>query len=319
MSVAAACCRSDRWRSCRGCSAPWTTPTQHHHRDIKPGNVMLTRNGDIKVMDFGIARAVAISQATMTQANAVMGTAQYLSPEQARGEVVDARSDLYSAGCLMYELLTGRPRSRRARSRWPTSTSASSPPHRRGSTRPCRRCWTHWSSRPWPRTHRTATRAPTSSAPTSSARRPVCRCPPQPPECVPDPGLLRDHRIADPGHRAGHRHGLRQAQPWAWLGIAILLLAVGAAALFLERRVRRRLWSAVTVPNVVGKNIDDAQRILESKGLKLGAQTPQTSDKPEDAVLAQDPEADTQLAEGGRWPSRSRPASSRPRCRRWRA
>ncbi|MEI2642863.1 MAG: protein kinase [Candidatus Nanopelagicales bacterium] len=79
------------------------------HRDIKPGNVMLTRNGDVKVMDFGIARAVADAQATMTQANAVMGTAQYLSPEQARGEVVDARSDLYSAGCLLYELLTGRP------------------------------------------------------------------------------------------------------------------------------------------------------------------------------------------------------------------
>ncbi|MEI2784828.1 MAG: Stk1 family PASTA domain-containing Ser/Thr kinase [Candidatus Nanopelagicales bacterium] len=79
------------------------------HRDIKPGNVMLTRNGDVKVMDFGIARAVADSQATMTQANAVMGTAQYLSPEQARGEVVDARSDLYSAGCLLYELLSGRP------------------------------------------------------------------------------------------------------------------------------------------------------------------------------------------------------------------
>ena len=79
------------------------------HRDIKPGNVMLTRSGDVKVMDFGIARAVADAQATMTQGNAVMGTAQYLSPEQARGEVVDARSDLYSAGCLFYELLTGRP------------------------------------------------------------------------------------------------------------------------------------------------------------------------------------------------------------------
>ena len=79
------------------------------HRDIKPGNVMLTRTGEVKVMDFGIARAVSDAQATMTQTAQVIGTAQYLSPEQARGERVDARSDLYSTGCLLYELLTGRP------------------------------------------------------------------------------------------------------------------------------------------------------------------------------------------------------------------
>ncbi|MBL0706978.1 Stk1 family PASTA domain-containing Ser/Thr kinase [Sinomonas cellulolyticus] len=80
------------------------------HRDIKPANVMLCSTpGEVKVMDFGIARATADSAATMTQTQAVVGTAQYLSPEQAQGEVVDARSDLYSAGCLLYELLTGRP------------------------------------------------------------------------------------------------------------------------------------------------------------------------------------------------------------------
>ena len=79
------------------------------HRDIKPANVMLTPSGGVKVMDFGIARAVADTSATMTQTAAVIGTAQYLSPEQARGETVDARSDIYSAGCLMYELLVGRP------------------------------------------------------------------------------------------------------------------------------------------------------------------------------------------------------------------
>ena len=79
------------------------------HRDIKPANVMITPDGRVKVMDFGIARAIADSAATMTQTQAVIGTAQYLSPEQARGETVDARSDLYSAGCLLYELLTGRP------------------------------------------------------------------------------------------------------------------------------------------------------------------------------------------------------------------
>ncbi|HEX4226470.1 MAG TPA: Stk1 family PASTA domain-containing Ser/Thr kinase [Pseudonocardiaceae bacterium] len=79
------------------------------HRDVKPANVMITKTGAVKVMDFGIARAVADGQAQMTQTAAVIGTAQYLSPEQARGESVDARSDVYAAGCVLFELLTGEP------------------------------------------------------------------------------------------------------------------------------------------------------------------------------------------------------------------
>lgn len=79
------------------------------HRDIKPGNVMITPNGQVKVMDFGIARALASGATTMTQTSAVIGTAQYLSPEQARGEPVDARSDVYAAGCVLFELLCGHP------------------------------------------------------------------------------------------------------------------------------------------------------------------------------------------------------------------
>ncbi|GGM78092.1 serine/threonine protein kinase [Longimycelium tulufanense] len=79
------------------------------HRDVKPANVMITRSGAVKVMDFGIARAVADGQAAVTQTAAVIGTAQYLSPEQARGESVDARSDVYATGCVLFELLTGEP------------------------------------------------------------------------------------------------------------------------------------------------------------------------------------------------------------------
>ncbi len=79
------------------------------HRDIKPGNVMVTAGGHVKVMDFGIARAVSDSSSTVAETTAILGTAAYFSPEQAKGEPVDSRADVYSAGVVLYELLTGRP------------------------------------------------------------------------------------------------------------------------------------------------------------------------------------------------------------------
>jgi serine/threonine protein kinase len=78
------------------------------HRDIKPGNVMITPDEHVKVMDFGIARAVSDSSATVAQTTAILGTASYFSPEQAKGEVVDARTDLYSTAVVLFEMLTGR-------------------------------------------------------------------------------------------------------------------------------------------------------------------------------------------------------------------
>ena len=78
------------------------------HRDIKPGNIMIASNGQVKVMDFGIARAIAESSATIAETSTIVGTAQYFSPEQARGESVDARTDLYSTGIVLFEMLTGQ-------------------------------------------------------------------------------------------------------------------------------------------------------------------------------------------------------------------
>lgn len=79
------------------------------HRDVKPANIMISHDGAVKVMDFGIARAISGPTSTLTKTSSVLGTAQYLSPEQARGESVDARSDLYSAGCVLYEMVAGEP------------------------------------------------------------------------------------------------------------------------------------------------------------------------------------------------------------------
>jgi eukaryotic-like serine/threonine-protein kinase len=80
------------------------------HRDVKPGNVLITRDGDVKVADFGIARAISdSSDQNLTKTGSVMGTATYFSPEQARGANVDPRSDVYSLGCVLYEMIIGRP------------------------------------------------------------------------------------------------------------------------------------------------------------------------------------------------------------------
>jgi eukaryotic-like serine/threonine-protein kinase len=79
------------------------------HRDVKPANIMISHTGAVKVMDFGIARALADGGVSVTQTAAVIGTAQYLSPEQARGDAVDARSDVYALGCVLYEIITGEP------------------------------------------------------------------------------------------------------------------------------------------------------------------------------------------------------------------
>ena len=137
------------------------------HRDIKPGNIMISEQGVVKVMDFGIARALDDSAATMTQSQGVVGTAQYLSPEQARGETVDMRSDLYSAGCVLYEMLTARRLP--AIPPWPSPTSMfpKSPRRHPPWCRGCRRCGIRSAPRPWPRTARIAMPRPPNSRPTS--------------------------------------------------------------------------------------------------------------------------------------------------------
>ncbi len=272
------------------------------HRDIKPGNVMLTRSGDVKVMDFGIARAVADSQATMTQGNAVMGTAQYLSPEQARGEVVDARSDLYSAGCLLYELLTGRPPFQGENavsvayqhvSEMPTPPSQVDP-----AVPPALDALVMKSLAKDPQQRYQTANEFKTDVDRALQGLPVTGTIPSVRATVPA-AAATTASIPPVGTPPVAAASSSKRSPWAWFGVTVLVLAVAAAALLIGRSLfSGGTGQRVTVPDVVGMSVEKAQRTLESQGLKLGAQTPQTSDEPEDTVLSQDPEADTQLAEG---------------------
>ena len=136
------------------------------HRDVKPANIMISKTGAVKVMDFGIARAIADSGHSVTQTAAVIGTAQYLSPEQARGDTVDARSDVYSLGCVLYEILTGEPPfvgdSPVAVAYQHVREDPVPPSQRHPGSPPS---WTRWCSSRWPRTPTTATRPPRRCGP----------------------------------------------------------------------------------------------------------------------------------------------------------
>ena len=267
------------------------------HRDVKPGNVMLTPTGDVKVMDFGIARAVTGAGATMTQTASVIGTAHYLSPEQARGEHVDARSDVYSTGCLLYELLTGAPP-------FSGDTAVSVayqhvreepvPPSRvepevspavdaivlkAMAKNPANRYQSAGDLRA--DLDRALAGRPVEATPVLSADDTALLLPP-PPTTV----LLRQ-----PQQRSG-----RSA---AYILLAMATIAVFVIALVVARGLLTGGSSEVNTPNVVGQSLADAQETLLGKGLRVGTIAQEYSTKvPKDQVIEQDPTADILLERG---------------------
>jgi eukaryotic-like serine/threonine-protein kinase len=267
------------------------------HRDIKPANVMLTPSGDVKVMDFGIARAVSDASSTMTQTAAVVGTAQYLSPEQARGETVDSRSDVYSAGCQLYELLTGRP---------PfvgESPVAVAYQHVREPALP-------------PSTYdtdltpevdsivmkslakRVEDRYQSAAAMRSDIERYLAGRPVQAPAVVPVPAGSTAFLPAQPdptpaGGYATHREEDEPNRTGYWILLSILLIAlVGAAAYFVPKMLQDDTVPQVTVPRVVGERQAEAVRLIEAEDL-VAVVTPQANaDVPRGVVFDQEPDAD---------------------------
>lgn len=265
------------------------------HRDIKPGNVMLTPAGDVKVMDFGIARAVSDSHSTMTQTAAVVGTAQYLSPEQARGETVDSRSDVYSTGCLLFELLTGRPpfvgespvavAYQHVREQPPRASSldADLPPEIDAIVAKAlaKRLDERYQS----------AAAMKEDIDRYLAGRPV-QAPPVPAEpataFVP-PTPAEATAISNTGAWTEEEEPKRKNGPLIALGL--LLIALIAAALYFGPKLLDSAPEQQSVPNVVDSTLKQARADLDDAGLEVGDITRQPSDTvAAGRVISQNPE-----------------------------
>lgn len=267
------------------------------HRDIKAANVMMTAGGDVKVMDFGIARALADTTSTVTSTQAVMGTAQYLSPEQAKGEDVDARSDLYSTGCLLYELLTGMPPFTG------DSSVAIAVQHVRETPLPP----SHWNPQVGDELDRVVLHAlakdrddrypdalafrtdllsavegrPVAAPPT----RPVTIVPPAPPVTTPVTAPAQEPR----GRAAS-------IILWTLAG----LLALGALAIWLVPRMDPAPAPQTSaVPPVVSLTAEQARQTLEDRGFSyVEGESRPDDEAPAGTVLEQDPSAGAQAEAG---------------------
>jgi serine/threonine-protein kinase len=281
------------------------------HRDIKPANVMLTPTGDVKVMDFGIARAIADSSATMTQTAAVVGTAQYLSPEQARGEQVDARSDLYSAGCLLYELLTGRPpfvgdspvsvayQHVREEASAPSTVDREIPPEVDAITLKAL-------------AKRVDERYQSAAEMRADIDRALEGRPVHAPAVYAAAGVETEHFLppapSDPAPTAvvppvSHVSHRDEPPPprrtWLWVLLLLLLAAAVIAALIAVPKLLADNGPAkVDVPRIIGMTVEEARTALQEQGLELGKETTVTTGGKVNTIIHQLPAPNDSVDEG---------------------
>lgn len=292
------------------------------HRDIKPANVMLTRAGAVKVMDFGIARAVADGQATMTATAAVIGTAQYLSPEQARGEAVDARSDVYATGCVLFELLVGAPpftgdspvavayQHVREDPKAPSAVKPGLPPEldsivlKALNKNPLNRYQTAAEMRSDLVRALSGQAVHATPIMSDEERTQVMR--PQPQRVgamvVAGPSLLAPPRRPMPDEVWDEDdEPNRSKKVWGYVGIGALCLALLAGAIFLTLKVTK---SPAQVPQVAaplaqGLTLTAARTAIIASGLTVGSVTPvESATVPSGIVTRQDPSQGTPWAKG---------------------
>ena len=272
------------------------------HRDIKPANIMINANGDAKVMDFGIARAMSDAATSVTATSAVMGTAQYLSPEQARGESVDARSDLYSTGCVLYELLTSTPpfngespvsiayQHVNEVPKLPSSVDPSIPTTLDSITMTA------------------LTKSPTNRYQTAAEMRfdieraiaglPISTRPDSSPVTT-DLGATTLLPITSQAQVTTIATAPKQGTRKKWVTVAIATIVSAALLLFLGNQLLPAGQDLVTTPNLKSKTVDEATLALAEVGLKVGTETPQADDNvPKGTIIGQDP-APGELIEAG--------------------
>jgi len=277
------------------------------HRDIKPGNIMLDDKGHVKVTDFGIARVTSTAE-TIAQTAAVLGTASYLSPEQAQGQPVDGRSDLYSLGCVLFEMVTGRP------------------PFLGDS--PVAVASKHVLEQPTPPSRLNPDVSPDLDAVIlrALAKNPANRYQTaeefredlervrrgQPVNATPLLPAVTTQVIDRPASRTAvlpptaHHEPEPERSNW-WVPVLVTLLILGLLALVLFLLARNLLndeppvATLVTVPDVIGESRRDAERIIQEEGLEVGEVTtvPAVDETQEPGtVVDQDPAADEEVEEG---------------------
>ena len=264
------------------------------HRDIKPANIMINSHGDAKVMDFGIARAMSDAATSVTATSAVMGTAQYLSPEQARGETVDARSDIYSTGCVLYELLTSHPpfngespvsiayQHVNEVPKLPSSVDPSIPTTLDSIT------MTALTKSP-------ANRYQTAAEMRIDIERAMAGLPistrPDVSPALTDESATTVLPITNPapgGTTLVVNKKTDNKKKWLTVGIATVVSA--ALLLFLGNQFLPEGQNLVITPNLKSKTIDEATLALAEVGLKVGTETPQADDNvPKGTIIGQDP------------------------------
>ena len=273
------------------------------HRDIKPTNIMITSSGQTKVTDFGIARAMGDGEQTMTQTGMVIGTASYLAPEQAQGNPVDARSDVYALGCVLYEMLTGRP---------PFS----------GDT-PLSIAYKHVRETPTPpsRVNSDVPAGLEAIVMKALAKNPENRYSSATEmhedlerflagQRVHATPLMADETMVAPVTRStsvlqetdfnDYDEDEKPRRGWWYLLLTLLILALfGLIAWFvMNNLLGEEAPPTVRVPDLVGKTESEARDILEDRGLKA-ATIQKNSNKPENEVIDQDPDPGEELEEGG--------------------
>ncbi|MBD8506997.1 Stk1 family PASTA domain-containing Ser/Thr kinase [Hoyosella sp. G463] len=268
------------------------------HRDVKPANIMVTGDGAVKVMDFGISRTIADTTNSVTQTATVIGTAQYLSPEQAQGHKVDERSDVYSLGCVFYEILTGQPPF--------TGDSPVAVAYQQVKEDPI----------PPSRIEPTVPRVLDSIVLKAMSKNPANRYQTavemredivaalggQKPSA---PTILTDDELTTIIGAPEQRHDddepvsyRRRRRPLRWIAVLVLLLMLGSAALIAPLPDREPVTELVTVPSVVSQSSAEAQRQLRELGFDIYIEPRSDPAVPEGDVIGTSPESGERVDPG---------------------